>query len=1291
MAAVSTNILATADRLKGRENYVEWKFQMTNLLKLDGLWTCIAGYPQGDETPADRKSRQDEMALSKISLSIEKQVFTYVTSATTAKEAWKALENAFEDKGLHRRLQILRKLCSIKLKDFNSMQEYVNEAMTLAQQLTTMGKPIDDEFLGVIMLQGLPQDYEPMVMALENSLTEITSNFVKLKLLQDDKWNSKQLEEGERALVSKPFRKSHKKPYCWNCHQPGHYKNNCFKKNREQAKQNEGKKDDKKALLTAFSAFVHSDSSWFVDSGATTHMTPRKDWLINHNNNDCIQQEICVGNGEKLKCHGTGEVLVDLNEKLTKTIKDVMYVPELTANLLSVSTLTERGYCVVFDNNRCTLYDSEQFHVKGDVVTTASKTSGMYRLDTVNTKVQNCALTTSMNMHELWHKRLGHLNRKSMGLLRDGYVTGVSFKKGENSPPCQACLKGKQARQPFPRSEHKLADNKLVLIHTDVAGPMHIESYSGHRYFLTFIDDYSRKVFVYFLKTKNEVIDKFIEFKALVENQTDRKIKCIRSDNGGEFCNNAFKSILKKSGIEHQTTVPKTPQQNGVSERYNRTIMEKVRSMIDEANSDSRLWAEAVNTAVYLINRSPTKKLNNVTPEERWSGRKIDLSHLRIFGCVAHVHIHDQDRRKLSPKSKKGILVGYSETSKGYRIFNPSTHSVTIARDVVFDENEFTNCSSSSTNQSTSAPIVNIPTHEVVEEITADGEDSEHSVPDEEYEETPSSEDSSEYVPSDGQDDHQVEISNPRYPQRLRKAKEYPDFVSYLCSSFEEPLCYEDAKSSSDNDKWESAMKRELDSLKESGTWVLVDKPSNCNIVRNKWVYKIKRNSNNEIVKYKARLVAKGFTQQHGVDYDETFSPVIRHTNIRLLFALAVKLDLNIDHLDIETAFLNGSLDETIYMYQPEGFIDTKNKDKVCLLKKTIYGLKQSSRVWYKTVEEFLVNLGYVKSLFESCVYYKRNGCKLTIVALYVDDFLILSNDMKEKSRLKYNLGQKFNIKDLGEVKYFLGLNIERTKGQIKINQKPYINNLLRKFNMSQCKTVTTPIEANCKLNNVSQELPNVPYQSLIGSLMYLAVNSRPDIAYVISYLSQFNTKFTSEHWKAAKRVLQYLKGTIDYSLIYRNDDKKIVGYADADWANGADRKSYSGFVFMLSEGPISWEAKKQNCVALSSTEAEYIAITQASKEATYLREFLGELIDFKDPIIIYNDNQSAQKLVYNPVYHNRTKHIDIKYHYVREIVNKNYVKIEYMATQEMIADIFTKGLHTTKHMFCTKNLNIMN
>lgn len=1293
------------ERLDGTVNYNNWKFAMKMSLILDGLWNCVLA--------TNTDSNKDQMALAKICLNVQSSCYAHVRNARTSKEAWDNLQTAFENKGLCRRLGLLRRLLRTKYEDFNSMGEYVSGLISLVQQLADIDHIVDDEEVAMLLLGGLPTEFDPLVMGIEATHTTISSEMVKTRLLQEDyrRTETEGASSSETALAIKSRNISSKKRViiCHNCHEEGHIKPRCPRLKKE-SKQNKkiyhGKQDQRNfakktneslLLTTALASTVFSDTEWYIDSGCTTHMSKHKDWFANFSSDE--SKEVTVANNQKITSSGTGNVKVKLKDNAERTITEVMYVPHVAANLLSVNKITEKGLICVFDNEKCSVYNQIDCKIQGQCKVSASNIGGVYRLDQAvesPSKMQDehvAALITAVSQ-EVWHRRLGHLSQKSMSMLKNGLATGIYFQDKKEPIKCVPCIEGKQTRNSFPKGMAKRAREKLELIHSDLCGPMSEPSWGGARYLLTFTDDYSRKSFGYLLKSKYQVFHTFTQFKSLVENQLDLKIKKLRTDNGKEYCNKIFEEFLIEHGIIHETTVPYTPQQNGVSERLNRTLVEKTRSMLQDSGLGIRYWGEAVSTAIYLKNRSPTVAVVDATPEEIWSNFKVDLSNLRVFGCTAYAHIPHELRKKLDPKSKKYIMVGYCEHTKGYRLVDPEQPGKVVkARNVIFIE--------STPNE---IPVRNVPvidfnnTVDMIE-VHAESENvDEHSGEDLSSDEIESKEEDSSSSADEEIKNVPIESVDETQRRERRKPKWMDDYdVSYqACIELsDEPQTVQEALSSPQKEEWEKAMNEEYRSMIEKEVWELVDRPKDQNVVKCKWVFKIKRNAAGNFERFKARLVARGYSQRHGIDFDETFSPVVRHSTMRLLFCLGNEMDMDIDHLDITTAFLNGELTETIFMEQPTGF-DIEGSNKVCLLKKSIYGLKQASRAWNQTVHKLLSDAGYVQSKCEQCVYIKKSKDVLVVIALYVDDFFVFSNCENEKIKLVNALKEKFELKFLGPVTNCLGMKVvrDRQKGTLSLCQSHYVKCLLTRFGMSEAKPVKTPMAVNVKLekpdesNAVNNSI--FPYQQLIGGLMYLAVCTRPDIAYTTSALSQFNTCHDSVHWCAAKRVLRYLAGTTDYGLMFEKTGKSIEAFADADWAGDIiDRKSYTGFVMKFGNCAVSWESRKQKTVALSSTEAEYLALSDVTKEACFLRSILTELCGKTETIEIFNDNQSAHKILNNSQHHRRTKHIDVRHHYVREAVKEGIIIVKYRPTNDMVADVLTKALPINKHKMYTEGLGV--
>ena len=439
----------------------------------------------------------------------------------------------------------------------------------------------------------------------------------------------------------------------------------------------------------------------------------------------------------------------------------------------------------------------------------------------------------------------------------------------------------------------------------------------------------------------------------------------------------------------------------------------------------------------------------------------------------------------------------------------------------------------------------------------------------------------------------------------------------------------------SDTDEWFRAMAEEVISIVKNDTWELEQRPTNRDVIGSRFILRNKYDANGVVERRKARLVAKGFSQKPGVDFHETFAPVARLNSIRALTAVAAKHQMSMHQIDVTTAYLNGDLDEEIFMELPEfleeimqqvvqsGMTSRRIKDKVkkmldqirtgdmvCRLKKSLYRLRQAARSWNNKISKAIKEYGGIPADADPCIFRVNRGGITLLIAVYVDDIMIVSDSIKEIRNFKHFLAQKFDIKDQGEIGYCIGLEFNRDNGGISIRQKGYILDILKKFGMADSKSVSTPMDIGVKLTHpegaMEKKYAELPYRELVGALMYLATATRPDIAHAVSFLSQFLTNYRQEHWTATKRVLRYLRGTPGIGITYGCGGSSIIGFSDSDWGNClTDRRSYTGYIFMYNGGAVSWESRKQRTVALSSTEAEYMALTEASKEAIHLKGLL--------------------------------------------------------------------------------------
>lgn len=767
-------------------------------------------------------------------------------------------------------------------------------------------------------------------------------------------------------------------------------------------------------------------------------------------------KEFTVANNQKLLIDCVGDVNQVISNGSKITLKDVQYIPGICVNLLSVSQMVKKGFRVFFDKSGCKIYDEWE-----NIIATGNLINNMFKLNTISNEYA-CAANVNQNTM-LWHRRFGHASFQKMNLL-------LNLKEKNSIEHCEICLKGKQSVKPFNHIGTR-AENLLELIHTDVCGPINVKSMDGARFFVTFIDDFSKRVAIFLLKSKHEVFEKFVEFKNRAENELGKKIKTLRSDNGTEFINNRFEKFCISNGIKHEKSAPYAPQQNGVSERMNRTIIEKVRCMLFDSGLSKNFWAEAVVAAMDIINALPNKSICNKTPNEIWSNKKDDISKFKVFGCKAMVLVPQQKRKKLDEKSIECITLRYAENAKAYRLFCVKTKKIVISRDVVFIENDsFSNKKNdrsfsqhfySEGNSTDNADELVIEKHDIdsnndsnidatpntddiavgensTQNVSTNLDDTVIEIIEDSFVNDQSilTNASTESFLS-GEDDtlNETDVNDPSFKTRAKIPNEIDrantrsmnpinNLLNYHVAFFaDEPSTYNQAMKSDERDNWIAAMKEEFNSLIKNNTWELVDRIDGQSIVDNKWIFKIKRNSDNSIERYKARLVARGFTQEYGVNYYETFSPVVRFTSIRMILAIAASKKMRLKQFDVKTAFLNGELNETIYMKQPLGFTD--GSEKVCKLKKSLYGLKQSSRCWNQKFKHFIQLFGFVACNSDSCVFISYKDNNFIILAIHVDDGLIAAENVRCINAVVKHLQEHFEIKIM-EIGCFLGMHIQQ-------------------------------------------------------------------------------------------------------------------------------------------------------------------------------------------------------------------------------------------------------------------------
>ena len=1054
---------------------------------------------------------------------------------------------------------------------------------------------------------------------------------------------------------------------------------------------------DMSATVTRFIAnnteleTTRDPNKWIVDSAANAYITPYKNAL--HNYIEYTDTKNVKGFcGKREKAYGQGSIMLTDSNGYETILEDVVYVPGSSDQILSLMKFRQEHFAefqftsleefILFTPtglslNGQSINDILYTWVEPSIQIMAIQTRSSSRkrkrdqseesddsiLDSSKpskTQTQRSSSPespTKCDPHNLWHLRFAHAPTSTLRKIK-------VIKSKFDSTKCRICIRAKQTRKPFLPSNEKTT-RKLERIHSDICG-QYPESKGNSIYVLTFLDDFTHWCWTVPIpdKKSNTVYKEFKKLIKQIENETELKIKYLRTDNGKEY-EGYVTPLLEEMGIKHETTAPFSSQSNGKAERLNRTLNGYVRSMLFQANMPKSFWAEAMVTAAHTINRLPSSSINAI-PYERWHNKDLnyeELKSLKPFGCLVDAHVPEQRRpplNKVNARSSSGCFIGY-HTATSHKIWDFERQCFVNSHDLIFHETEFPNASD-------------------FDEPPAD--------PYNDSKRKPQTKHTPKVTPRLIFDEIVV-----LPPPALEVFATYGPDVQLD----NDPQSFTDAMRRPDKELWWEAFCKEIQAIISNNTWTLTDLPPGFKVLSLKWVCHTKRDANNNFEKYKARIVVRGFAQEIGLDFDETFAPVVRIESVRMLFAFAAANDLYILHVDCTNAFLNGWSDWELYVQQPEGFIDSKYPNKVLRLNKALYGLKQAPRIWYLLLCGVIVGLGFVVLETDTSIYVRGD----IIIEVYVDDIKILAPTKESCYEVYRELSKHFKMQDKGAVKSFLRLNITRNwhEHSISINQPGYIDKLLARFNMTNAKTANTPLEPGCHLLKATATdtlCDPTRYQELTGSLNHLAVFTRPDISFAVSKLSQFNTNPTMIHWKAGLHVLRYLKLTRNYCITYKRSSipTRVFGYADADYGSDPnDRISYTGYVFMSNGGPISWNSHKQSTVAHSTMEAEYMALSDASREAIARKQFGQELqipSSWK-PITILSDNQSALEIAENPANYRRAKHIDIRYHAIRHYIRNDLIIVDFVPSNAQAADIFTKALGPQKHHECIRLLGLRN
>ena len=1230
---------------------------------------------------------------------------------------WDCLRKRYAVSNVATQVQLQTKLNRLMYED-QTMSDFIDSFEEIFNRLEGMGSPFPEQMQVALLLSSFGQKssskYGSVVAALQTLTDSLTWEHVTARLLQEyeeQQWNSKQASSSTdtHALTAGAARFRHHQSdrrtgretrSCFSCGRVGHLSRDCRKKAepwkpravsiRTSQRVNERRQGQANVakLLIAKTGRTAVDGSLILDSGASEHMV--KSRAVMQNIRPIQEKAIILGNGNTVVSNRAGEVVVDSlighNDEAYHAnvrLRDVLLVPDLNTNLVSCSKLCDAGYKVTFGRFGCAVSTEE-----GNIIMSARMRNGIYEVH--GSAIANSAAYSAQVVDEdLWHARFGHANKQSVRrLLMSDAVQSFKAKSSHqlHKDGCEACAKGKHCRA-VRHTNYFRATRVGETVHSDVCGPMTRKSLGGAQYYVSFIDEMSGYIMVVPIKKKSDVAARFKSYMVWLERRAECSLKRLHSDNGGEYI--ALEDFLEEQGIEYTRSSPYAPQENGIAERCNRTIVESTRAMLTHAGLPLSFWAEAAVHAADLRNRFFCPRDGKVTSFELVTGRKPRVDHLRIFGSHAWVHIPTQRRRKLEDKSEEGLIIGCRENSQ-YKIWLRHRKEAVFSRDVKIDENRFPGFEWFNDEEQVLLPSVPTPSETRViglrlptvpsaeEQQTVGGSADEAPENEDAIEED--NEEALTHYPPENQDavlaeepksSSDQEHTASRYPQRQRSQPNYYDPSKANVASVHtacEPTTVHEALSGEEGDQWRAAINSEVSSLEGHGTWTVARRRADKKALPVRFVFKRKVNPSGGPCRYKARLVVKGYMQG---DIENTFAPVVDFNSVRVCLALAVQKGHCIHQMDVKTAFLHGTIDDEVYIEPPEG-LEICRRNEVLKLNKGLYGLKQSPRLWNEKWKEVVSCMGFRSLQSDECIFMKG----ATWILLYVDDILIISPSLADVQSVKKQLASKLDVVDMGPLSTFLGVTFVRCKHEAFLSQEQYISSVLSRFGMSNCKPVSTPMCTSSSHSNLdTPHADSKRYQEMMGSLLFLATRTRPDISAAVSLLCRHTANPRAAHFVAGKRVLRYLQGTKSFALRIGSTQDSLVAYADADWANDhRDRRSTSGILLQLAGGSVLWKTCKQSVVALSTCEAELMAASEVCKGVVWVRHLLCELgFPQEHPTTLYEDNQGAQ--VWGTYGVRNAKHVAIRRNYVKEQVDSRTVEMKYVPSADMKADVLTKAL----------------
>jgi len=1313
------------DAILDGSNYVDWKMVVSSVLIQHDLQDFVFK----ETTPIPENSSKINNAKTFLLFSMNRDHRSKISHCSTPHEIWQAISSIYENKSKRAVNTLWKRLFNYKIASIDTINQGISEMQLIFSELKSRSIQVDNSCLIGVIESALPQEFNEWLVNWsmrdsEPSLNDLTSSIANhIEILKSHETKAMMASVGRETRPHTNIKK-----LCKYCKKSGHEINECRKLKRKRAEEAQSKSSSQAPAASQSHSQTQSQpmqmnfammalmskvqrSEWLADSGSSLHLTNNLSWISDYTPLIC-PINIHLGDDRIIQAKGFGKVIV-----AGGVIRNVHYAPQIQANLFSLSSAADQGVEILTTNLKMS------FIQNGVEIAQATRQGKIYvlKFDVIPSNSIICAAATL----DEWHRRFGHVSTHSIQRLQcSGAVEGLDIKSKE-AEICEDCSLNKCHKASHASRTTPKSNKPGQVIHLGTAGPYTPTGLDSIRFFVIAKDEFSGFRMVSCIPTKGHIPDEVKLMITRAEIETGSCPLKVFTDNGTEFINQHLSQFLRDRGCIHETSAARTPQQNGLIEREIRTTVECARTILNASKLPHKLWPEAIRAATYILNRSlPANRTK--TPHELWYGYKPNVKNLRVFGQHAIV-LKSSRQAKFEEKGEKLYFVGYSQNFNTFRLFDPVKQRVINSCDVQFISSYGYRQSSKQIQEISqwSAPVSLSNAPDQLSHNSGSIHRSSTPISPEEQTtlDTPfmSARKSPAHNPADlthhanedhvpitdrsmiqdhapptppprneAQEPREHHASQPIYENletrslRPRKNLSYKSFfslktnhVANACISQDpDPITFAQAIERPDKNKWVEAMADEISSINKCGVWELVDRP-NCNVISCRWVFKTKRDTEGNIVRHRARLVARGYTQKHGVDYFATYAPVCDTTTIRLLFAYAAHNRLLLRQFDVKAAFLHGDLEERVFMEQPPGFEHDDNK--VYRLKKAIYGLKQAGRQWNIKFSSSLVEYGLKQCSEDDCIFFNKD----IIVALYVDDGMILAREETKINQLLTRLSSSFDLNAINS-HIFLGFQYHIDQdGSITLYQSSYIKNILDRYNMSDANPMDSPEVLN-PVQNENNLLPlegNIPYREAVGSLLYASVTTRIDIAHAVSKVAQ-NSKPRNLDWMAVKRIFRYLKGTVNLGIRFSPaSPAEVIGYCDANFAGDKDDfKSTTGYVFTFAGGPIAWRSKKQDITTTSSTEAEFVALCAATKQAVWLKALTSSLsFTNGDPILIKCDNTSTISIAGNEKAAKRTRHLGAQIYYPKEQISKNNIIVKHVPSKDQLADMLTKPLGPQK------------